>query len=113
MRRFSGWSHALILSTLMSAAFNVAVAQEAEGEDGGVLIFEGARIRGNQELPNVLYVVPWRALETGQSETAISPGKLVDPTLGQPIYREEFRRYVGYHERFMAGQPPAEASPAP
>lgn len=67
-------------------------------EEPGVMVFEGARIRGNQESPNVLFVVPWRPLEKEVRE--IKPADLIDPQRLQPLFREEFLRLVDYYSGF-------------
>ena len=63
-----------------------------------ILSLEGARIRGNQELPNVLYLVPWKppkvySLEEPESNLAANrPFKMLD--------RSSFKRLISYHEAF-------------
>jgi hypothetical protein len=77
----------------------VALAAES------VIVIEGARIRGNQELPNVLYVVPWKPL--GQKSLhGSSAGSLVNPSRMEPLYREEFIRLVEYYDQFQSQQKP-------
>lgn len=53
-------------------------------------------ITGNQELPKVLYIVPWQQPEPGEIV-----GKPVNTLLDEvlaPIDREEFVRQVDYHD---------------
>ena len=53
-------------------------------------------ITGNQELPKVLYIVPWQKSEPGELM-----GKPVNTLLDEvlaPIDRTEFLRQVGYYE---------------
>ena len=52
-------------------------------------------ITGNQELPKVLYIVPWKKSDPGDLM-----GKPVNSLLEEvlaPVDREEFIRQVGYH----------------
>ena len=52
-------------------------------------------ITGNQELPKVLYIVPWQKSDPGDLM-----GKPVNSLLEEvlaPVDREEFIRQVGYH----------------
>ena len=52
-------------------------------------------ITGNQELPKVLYIVPWKKSDPGDLM-----GKPVNSLLDEvlaPVDREEFIRQVGYH----------------
>lgn len=53
-------------------------------------------VTGNQELPKVLYIVPWQQPEPGEIV-----GKPVNTLLDEvlaPIDREEFVRQVDYHD---------------
>ena len=60
------------------------------------LEMEGTAIIGNQELPKVLYIVPWKQSELPDlSEPPLQ--SLIDDAL-MPIDREEFRREVLYHD---------------
>jgi hypothetical protein len=52
-------------------------------------------ITGNQELPKVLYIVPWKKADPGDL-TGKPVNTLLDEVLA-PIDREEFIRQVGYH----------------
>jgi hypothetical protein len=53
-------------------------------------------ITGNQELPKVMYVVPWKKAELG--DLAGRPARsLIDEILA-PVDRDVFRREVGYFE---------------
>lgn len=60
------------------------------------LEMEGTAIIGNQELPKVLYIVPWKPSELPDlSEPPLQ--SLIDDALA-PVDREEFRREVIYHD---------------
>lgn len=53
-------------------------------------------ITGNQELPKVMYVVPWKKAEFG--DLSGRPARsLIDEILA-PVDRDVFRREVGYFE---------------
>ena len=57
---------------------------------------EGTSIFGNQELPKVLYIVPWKDSELPQlNEPPLE--SLIDEALA-PIDRSEFRRQVIYYD---------------
>ncbi len=75
-------------------------AAAARGEKGGRVMdrmaLERTEITGNQELPKVLYIVPWRKADP--SDLMGRPvNTLLDEVLA-PIDREEFVRAVGYYE---------------
>jgi hypothetical protein len=60
------------------------------------LNMEGTRIRGNQELPKVLYIVPWQQAEVPDlSQPPLE--SLIDEAL-MPIDREVFQRKVRYYD---------------
>jgi hypothetical protein len=75
-----------------------AVSLNAFGEDE-ILSLEGARIRGNQELPNVLYLIPWKppkVYSLDRPETTLSTST---PNF-KALDRGSFKRLVSYHETY-------------
>lgn len=72
---------------------------------GGVmdrLELERTEITGNQELPKVLYIVPWRKSDPGDLM-----GQPVNTLLNEvlaPVDRTEFRREVDYYNRLQDEQ---------
>jgi len=63
---------------------------------------EGTEIVGSQELPRVLYIVPWQSAERFEIETppitSIIERRLV------PLERAAFRRKVHYHEAIFSNK---------
>lgn len=60
------------------------------------LDMEGTRIRGNQELPKVLYIVPWKQADIPDlSQPPLE--SLIDEAL-TPVDREVFQRQVRYYD---------------
>jgi hypothetical protein len=58
-------------------------------------------ITGNQELPKVMYVVPWKKAELG--DLSGKPARsLIDEILA-PVDRDVFRREIGYFETLAEG----------
>lgn len=65
-----------------------------------VVVIEGARIQGDQELPTVLYLVPWQA--PGSRAPEPSEERLMVGDAFPPLEREEFQRLLQYHNRFTS-----------
>jgi hypothetical protein len=59
------------------------------------LDLERTEITGNQELPKVLYIVPWQKSDPGDL-MGRPVNSLLDEVLG-PLDREEFIRQIGYY----------------
>jgi len=73
----------------------LAVIDPAAAEEEPIEM-QGLSIIGNQELPRMLYIVPWKPSELPQlTEPPLE--SLIDEALS-PIEREEFRRNVIYYE---------------
>ncbi len=81
----------------------------------GPLNLDTAAIRGNQELPKVLYIVPWK--DPAMAELAGRPvNSLVEEALA-PVDREVFRRQTRYFSQLygaarLTGRPAGGDSPA-
>jgi len=78
----------LILFLALSSGFSIVHAEDKLNMDGTAII-------GNQELPKVLYIVPWKKSEVPDM-TQPPLESLIDEAL-QPIDREVFQRQVNYH----------------
>lgn len=90
----------LLLYTLFAVTSASYAADRAD--------LEGATIRGNRELPKVLYIVPWKQPVTG--ELVGKPVKsLLDEALA-PVDRDVFRRQVEYYNSIQAQGVPAPAA---
>ncbi|OZG73531.1 hypothetical protein BTA51_11000 [Hahella sp. CCB-MM4] len=68
-----------------------------------VIVIEGAEIRGDQEQPKILYIVPW---QRPGNRGGLQPNSvdIVGAGLLKPIYREEFLREVAYFQLFNPEQ---------
>jgi hypothetical protein len=69
-------------------------------------------VTGNQELPKVMYIVPWKKSDIG--DLAGKPmNSLLDEVLA-PVDRDVFRREVRYYDAVKADAAPGpKAEPAP
>jgi len=65
------------------------------------LDLERTEITGNQELPKVLYIVPWKASDLGDL-VGRPVNSLLDEVLA-PVDREVFVRQVDYYQNLHAG----------
>ncbi len=74
------------------------------------LNLDATAIRGNQELPKVMYIVPWK--EPATAELAGRPvNSLVEEALA-PVDREVFRRQTRYFSQLYGAAGPAGGDPA-
>jgi hypothetical protein len=79
-------------------------ASPAAGRTGGAhdrVELDTTQITGNRELPNVMYVVPWKKPELGDFGGR-PPKSLLDELLA-PVDRDVFRRQNRYYSGLKAG----------
>lgn len=67
------------------------------------LQLDASQITGNQELPRVLYIVPWKRSEIGPAGRPAN--SLLDEVMA-PVDRTEFRRELNYHNELNREQTP-------
>ena len=70
--------------------------RESSGDVMDEITLGRTEITGNQELPKVLYIVPWQKAEPGDL-TGRPVNSLLDDVLA-PLDREEFIRQVNYYD---------------
>lgn len=78
-----------------------AAAPQAAARDR--LELDATSVRGNQELPRVLYIVPWKDPALGDL-VGKPVNSLVDEVLG-PVDREVFRRQTAYFDQLYGDAP--------
>ena len=71
------------------------VRRESDNQVMDELELGRTEITGNQELPKVLYIVPWKKSDPGEL-IGLPVNTLLDEVLA-PLDREEFIRQVEYH----------------
>ena len=64
-----------------------------------IIYLDETVISGNQELPRVLYVLPWKATRDQSVPTAMPPMNLSG--LMTPIYPHEYRRELAYRNLLL------------
>lgn len=67
-----------------------------------VIEIEGTSIRGNQELPQILYLVPWQEPDIRALTEAKSNLALQAPLA--PIERYDYLRQLNYHQMLLESQ---------
>ncbi len=67
--------------------------------DSNIITIETATIRGNQELPTVLYLVPWQAPKINPLD-ASQAADMTQHTI-ELIDRNSFRRLIEYHDQIL------------
>lgn len=83
------------------------VSQPGMTQESSTLELDASAIRGSQELPRVLHIVPWK--EPGLAALAGRPiNSLLDEVLG-PVDREVFRRQLRYFNQLYV--PEGESGP--
>ncbi|WP_298447698.1 hypothetical protein [uncultured Marinobacter sp.] len=94
------------------AASSLLCILPAQAQESGIVTIEGTRIRGDQEVPTVMYLVPWQPPEV--DELRAPDEQLLVEHAFSPLDRYEFQRLVRYHDVFKAEQNAlenAEATP--
>jgi hypothetical protein len=92
-----------------AAKLAAAAAVEPRRGPPGPLNLDATAIRGNQELPKVLYIVPWK--DPAMVELAGRPvNSLVEEALA-PVDREVFRRQTRYFSQLYGADKPAGGHP--
>ncbi|MDH5572611.1 MAG: hypothetical protein OEY89_12665 [Gammaproteobacteria bacterium] len=61
---------------------------------------QGTSVVGNQELPKILYIIPWKKSESPDEIGHPPIDQLINEVLA-PIERDEFKRQIYYHEVFF------------
>jgi hypothetical protein len=88
---------------LAAALAMVLVAPQSMAEEQlDRLDLDATSVTGNQELPKVLYIVPWKQSGIGELD-----GKPVDSLLDEalaPLDREVFQRQVRYFEQLYVNE---------
>ena len=65
---------------------------------------EGIEIKGNKELPRVLYIVPWKTAERFDLDSP--PIASIMERRLEPLDRSAFRRTIRYHEAIFSRATP-------
>ena len=80
----------------------VALTANAETESGGVIRLDETVISGNQELPKVLYIVPWQDPD-GMPNIELDP-EFTELQVFRRLYPPAYRRELNYYELLNAAE---------
>lgn len=98
----------VLLSAGIPGAASDAPAAVERSAAAHRLELDRSAIRGNQELPRVMVILPWK--DPGVAELAGRPfNSLIEEVLS-PVDRDEFRRELDYFEQVTAERPAVSAS---
>lgn len=93
-----------MISGVLAALLASCDGHAADGAAGEARVaLDTTVISANQELPKVLYIVPWRA-PAGRPDLPATAG-VVDDGFWQPVRPQEHRREVLYQETPGGGSP--------
>ena len=76
------------------------LAQDAPSQEDRLQL-DSSSITGNQELPKVMYIVPWKEADMGELQGKPA-NSLLDEVLG-PLDRDVFRRQIRYFDQLNSG----------
>lgn len=94
-------SMAIWRSLLQALLLGAALGHAAESEmPAGVIKLDETVISGNQELPKVLYIVPWQQPD-GLPEIELET-EFAEVELFRRLYPPAYRRELGYYEASKA-----------
>jgi len=107
VKRIPASRTALLLCALliggMASAEDSATPAAVASPAATALNLDATAIRGNQELPKVMYIVPWK--DAAMAELAGRPvNSLVEEILA-PVDREVFRRQTRYFHQLYDAEP--------
>jgi len=88
------------MKSMMTAALLLTLAIRPAGA-ADELDLETTTVTGNQELPRVMVIVPWKKSDPGEPRGK-PLGSLLDEAL-TPVDRAVFRRRLALHEDLRAG----------
>jgi hypothetical protein len=74
----------------------------AETESGGVIRLDETVISGNQELPKVLYIVPWQDPD-GMPNIELDP-EFTELQVFRRLYPPAYRRELNYYDLLNAAE---------
>jgi len=97
---------ALLMSLLLAGPALPAAAEESADMPRGVIRLDETVISGNQELPKVLYILPWRD-PNGLPEIELD-ASYSEMDVFRRLYPPAYRRELTYFESLETNSPDSE-----
>ena len=97
---------ALLLSGLLSGISTLITAEESTEMPRGVIRLDETVISGNQELPKVLYILPWRD-PNGLPDIELD-ASYSEMDVFRRLYPPAYRRELTYFESLETNSPEAK-----
>jgi hypothetical protein len=99
-------NHIRFLLACFAMVFTLGALAEDGPKQVDRLELDSSSITGNQELPKVMYIVPWK--EAGIGDLQGKPvNSLLDEVLA-PLDREVFKRQVRYFDQLHVSEQPTD-----
>ncbi|MCP4000141.1 MAG: hypothetical protein GY727_04440 [Gammaproteobacteria bacterium] len=95
-------NHIRFLLASFAMVFTVGVLAEDGPVQMDSLQLDSSLITGNQELPKVLYIVPWKEIGIGDLQ-GMPVNSLLDEVLA-PLDREVFKRQIQYFDQLYVSE---------
>ena len=92
-----GKSRSCVCVLLVAIAVSFAVPESLAQDK---LEMQGTRIIGNKELPNMLYIVPWKSIKPVEIQPPEIESVMHEPL--QPLDRATLRRQLLYHDSLLS-----------
>ena len=90
-----------MLSVTVVVLLVCGIAGKAQAAEANTVYMDETYISGNQELPKVLYILPWKN-QQGDAVPAMIPALMNDAVM-TPIYPHEYRLEMSYRARIAEG----------
>jgi hypothetical protein len=90
-----------MLSVIVAVLSISGISGKAQAEEANTVYMDETYISGNQELPKVLYILPWKN-QQGDAVPAMIP-VLMNEAVMAPIYPHEYRLEMSYRALIADG----------
>ena len=91
----------MMLSVTLAVLSIAGISGKARAGEANTIYMDETFISGNQELPKVLYILPWKN-QQGEVVPARDPA-LINDTIMAPIYPHEYRLEMSYRALIADG----------